>query len=87
MHGETLYLIPWCTKSFWHPFDSETVLRYVHNWDTRDFPYSSPQIFITGGNNVTTVLLYTFAYAVICVCPFVCANQASKTLVFCYAQS
>ena len=85
--GKKTLLIPRRTKGLWHSFDGETVLRYVHDWDTGDFPYSSPQIFIAGGDNVATVLFYTFTYAVICVCPSVCANQASKTLVFRYAQS
>ena len=43
------YLIPWCTKNA-RPFDSETVLRYVHNW-ARDFHIRRANV-IAGGDNV-----------------------------------
>mmetsp|Transcript_12385 Transcript_12385/g.30489 ORF Transcript_12385/g.30489 Transcript_12385/m.30489 type:complete len:95 (+) Transcript_12385:149-433(+) len=60
-------------------FYREPPLRDVHDRDARNFPDSSPKVFITGGHYVTTVLGHPIAETVVSVCPLMLAGKSLET--------
>lgn len=69
-------------ESLRHSLDGVFSGVNIHDWNTRDFTDSSLKVFITRGNDVTTMLLASLDETVISIGTLVCTRKSLNSWVF-----
>jgi len=74
-------------KGFRHPLDSISVTTYIHTRHTRNLSNTTPQLFITSGNNETPPLFDHVHQAVVSIAPLAITWNSLKSWILSQSQS